>query len=420
MTMDPRKFAHCEHPYPVWHKRKVPFQPAIMVPPGFIERVARIVELDRELGEFILSEPDFLSFVEEAVASNLHVSVHLEGNPLSLDQVRRVTRQSLRGRAPATVDPATKEILNHVAVWLMPGELAIPWDVERICRVHASLFTDADDQARPGLLRTEQRPITSDTGEPLLHPAPPEHIPDELRSLFEWTNLQAAAIAPVVSAAVFFHEFESIHPFGDGNGRTGRTLFHAYLQNNGLPNAYRCRMEAELIRDPELYYKILGWTDFSGNYTELVDYFLDALVISYEDAVARFREKDVGTRLDDVSLRLVRRAKDSGTWFSVLEATRWTGGLTEQTIRNRLNDLVALKLLNSQGKTRAKRYRFADPLADVRDRLRRAASAGPESQTSRSSAARHISERRGEERPAADLAALQSSGSVDHQIGGHE
>jgi len=370
MTIDPRKFDRCEHPFPVWHKRKVPFQPVITVPPGYIERAGRITDLDRELGAFILSEPDFMRFVEEAVASNLHLSVHLEGNPLSYDQVRRVTRQSLRGRTPPTHDPATKEILNHIAVWLMPGELATPWSIERICQVHQSLFTEADDQARPGSLRTERRPVTSDVGEPLLHPAPPEHIVEEMNSLLDWTNLQAAAIAPVVSATVLFHEFESIHPFADGNGRTGRTLFHAYLQNNGLPNAYRCMMEAELIRDPELYYKILGWTDHSGRYTELVDYFLDALVASYEDAVSRFRSKDLATTLDEVSMRLTTYAKELGDWFSVSEAARMVGDLSEQTIRNRLNQLAELRLLTARGRTRARRYRFADPLAEVRERFR--------------------------------------------------
>lgn len=374
MTIDARKFDRCEHPYPVWHKRKVPFQPVVTVPPGYIERAGRITELDRELGSFILSETDFMRFVEEAVASNLHLSVHLEGNPLSFEQVRRVTRQSLRGISPPTRDPATREILNHIAVWMMPGELAIPWTIEQICRVHSSLFAEADDEARPGLLRTERRPITSDVGEPLFHPAPPEHIPEEMRSLLDWTNLQAAAIAPVVSAPVFFHEFESIHPFSDGNGRTGRTLFHAYLQNNGLPNAYRCMMEAELIRDPELYYKILGWTDYSGGYTELVDYFLDALVASYGDAVSRFRGRDLAPTLDEISLRLASFAKDFAGWFSVAEATRIVGTLSEQTIRNRLNNLVEMGLVTARGQTRARRYRFADPLADVRERIRLASS----------------------------------------------
>jgi Fic family protein len=369
MTNIPARYAHCVHPYPVRHTHKVPFEPRISVPPDFGARASRIIALDRRLDRFILAEPDYFRFVQEAVTSNLHISVQLEGNPLTLEQVKRLTRDSLRGQTPTAVNPAQKEILNHLAVWFMPGELKLPWTVDTLRSVHASLMAGVDPGAMPGVLRSKPSGIYSNESQELFITAPPEHIQSELEALLDWLNLQSHAMWPVVAASVFFHEFESIHPFEEGNGRTGRVLFHAYLQNAGLVNAYRCLVEAELIRDPELYYLILGWTDCKGTYTELVDYFTDALLKSYEEAVNRYRTRDVTPRLDAVAATLVRMAKETGAWFTVRQAVQVVVNRSEQTVRNRLNELAEMQILHSLGHTRARRYRFADPLADVRARM---------------------------------------------------
>jgi Fic family protein len=371
MTNVPARYAHCVHPYPVRHKHKVPFVPKVSVPPSFGDRASHILALDRRLDRFVLTEPDYFRFVEEAVTSNLHVSVQLEGNPLSLEQVRRLTRDSIRGRTPTTISSAQREVLNNLAVWFMPGELRFPWDLAMFRRVHASLMTGVDPGAFPGQLRSKPSAIYSSEGQELLITAPPEHIQSESEALLDWVNRESQSMWPVVAAAVFFHEFESIHPFEEGNGRTGRVLFHAYLQNSGLANAYRCKVEAELIRDPELYYLILGWTDHSGAYTELVDYFADSLLRSYQNSVDLYRRKDVTPKLDRIELSLVRMAKRSPSWFTLKEAAKWVPDRSEQTLRSRLNGLTEMQILHSVGRTRARRYRFADPLADVRQRLPR-------------------------------------------------
>jgi Fic family protein len=367
----PASYAHCVHPYPVRHKHKVPFRPTVTVPPSLGERSSHIIALDRRLDRFVLTEPDYFRLVQEAVTSNLHISTQLEGNPLSLEQVKRLTRDSLLGRTPVTIGSAQREILNHLAVWFMPGELRLPWRLETLQRVHASLMTGVDPGAMPGQLRSKPGAVYSNEREELLITAPPEHIQSEMEALIDWVNRESQAMWPSVAAAVFFHEFESIHPFEEGNGRTGRVLFHAYLQNSGLANAYRCRVEAELIRDPELYYLILGWTDYSDSYTELVDYFTEALRRSYLNAVDVYRKKDVTPSLDATEVKLVRMAKGRPSWFSLKDAAEQVTERSEQTLRNHLNSLAERQILHAYGKTRARRYRFADPLADVRARLRK-------------------------------------------------
>jgi Fic family protein len=369
MPISPLKYAHCEYPLPVRHRPKVPFHPRVSVPPALSDRSLEIHHLDRELDRFILREADYLDLVTDAFSSNIHYSSKLEGNPLPLDEVRRLAKNSLEGATVKKPDGPRQEIINHLLAWTQPQALGTPWSKDTLRQVHRYLTKGVEEEADPGRFRDHAGVITGPRGEGHFVTAPEDQIVPELDSLLEWLNRTAPSMLPEVAAALFFHEFESIHPFTDGNGRTGRTLFHAYLQNHGLKNSSLCLIEAKLTGLPELYYRILGWTDFSGGYLELVDFFTEALLDSYREAVERFKAKDLASgRLDELSTRLLVSAKRHGSWFSVREATAWISGRGEQTVRNSLNALVGERVLRAEGKTAAKRYRFADPLAALADR----------------------------------------------------
>ena len=366
------KYAHCRFGYPARHRRKVPFSPDIRVPDGFLARMTEITDLDHELDRFILSESNYRELVAQAIASNVHQSVRLEGNPLSAQVVRKLTRDSLRAgatRSPkAMPTPHHQEILNHVFVWQNPGPLATAWAPATIGSVHGFLFEQGEVVDKPGEFRggtNEPSEVLTDQGQVIFITAPSGVVEEELASLCVWLGRTGAALFPVVAAAVFFHELESIHPFWDGNGRTGRTLFHTYLQLNGLRNAHLCMIEQELAgSDPELYYRILGWTDSSGSYTELIDYFVDGVLAAYRKAHRRLAKLDLlSTSLDETAKRILVRAKREKDWFSVRQASSWVSKRSDQTIRRNLNSLVKAGALHTRGKTVAKRYRFAAPFS---------------------------------------------------------
>lgn len=364
--MNSLKFAGISHPYPVKHKRKVPFEPRIEVPADLSGRLLEIGRLDQELDRFILGEQDCLDLLTDAISANIHQSVHLEGNPLGLSEVRKLTSDSMAGHDASTRNRYRREILNHVPVWTAPKKWDTPWTLDSIRRLHSTLFAGVDDKESVGNFRKGPMGVYSDKKEELFVAAPPGSIEEELKSLLDWANTQAGGFAPVVAAGVFFHEFESIHPFDDGNGRTGRVLYHVYMQNHGFPNSYLCKIESKLIHDPELYYRILGWTDHSGSYRELVDFFTDALLESYREAVSDFRSKDLLSRdIDETSKRLLAQAKRRGGSFSLLEARGWVDARSDQTIRKHLNALTEMGALRAVGATKARRYRFVNPLADL-------------------------------------------------------
>lgn len=365
MRVDHRKFEHCLAPMPVRHKRKVPFSPVVRTPPRLKERLQEISRLDQELDRLVLRPADYFELVADAYASNFHYSTRLEGNPLSLAEVKRITRNSLRQKQQKVHDGHRQEILNHVLVAAAPDAWRLPWKVAEIQGVHRVLLDGVDEEARPGEFRDFRSAIEDEDGDASFITAPPEHIKEELEALCEWVNHQAQIFQPVVAGAILFHEFESIHPFADGNGRTGRVLFHAYLGEHGLPNAHLCMIEKELTADPELYYRILAWTDYTGSYSELIDFFTDAILLSYRKAIRRFSEKDLlSTNLDETAKRVVVQAKRHKDWFRVDDACRWVDGRTPDTVRRHLNALVTDGILEARGATKSKRYRYPPVLPD--------------------------------------------------------
>jgi Fic family protein len=169
----------------------------------------------------------------------------------------------------------------------------------------------------------------------------------------------------LVTSVLFFHEFESIHPFVDGNGRTGRTLFHLMLQELGLKNSELCKFEYHMLNDPGTYYTLLAYTDETADYAPLVMYVAESILDAYREAASTFREKDRLKDLDSVSNTLIKRAKTAGM-FTVPEACGWLTGIGEQTIRAKLNEMVKIEILKKEGKTRSQRLSFNDPAEDIR------------------------------------------------------
>ena len=68
-----------------------------------------------------------------------------------------------------------------------------------------------------------------------LKTTPPEKVADEMDKLIDWYKNNKSRIHPLKLVAEFHARFEKIHPFEDGNGRTGRVLLNAMLLNNGYP-----------------------------------------------------------------------------------------------------------------------------------------------------------------------------------------
>lgn len=138
----------------------------------------------------------------------------------------------------------TQEVVNYLHA-LTHGLDAItagnPVTVELLCEMHDRLLSGVrGDEANPGELRTKQNFIGST---PYIQdaryvPPPPNEIPDLLDDLLAYAN-RDTGLHPLLQIGLVHYQFETIHPFLDGNGRLGRLLISLLSQRDGLlPEPY--------------------------------------------------------------------------------------------------------------------------------------------------------------------------------------
>ena len=107
--------------------------------------------------------------------------------------------------------------------------------LEQLLEVHRRLLSGTWLDRHAGKLRTEQNWIGGSSHNPCsaaFVPAPPEHVEGLLEDLCAFCNEDS--LPAVAQAAIAHAQFETIHPFVDGNGRTGRALIHLVLRRRGL------------------------------------------------------------------------------------------------------------------------------------------------------------------------------------------
>ncbi|WP_246371700.1 Fic family protein [Nocardioides pelophilus] len=131
---------------------------------------------------------------------------------------------------------------------------------EAILRAHHDLFRRHPDEAhRAGKFRTTQNWVGGSDYAPAnaLHvPPPPETVPDYLDDLFAYANRDD--VPTLVQAAIVHAQFESIHPFIDGNGRIGRALIHAVLRRRRASRHLTVPIASALVAHRERYFGALN------------------------------------------------------------------------------------------------------------------------------------------------------------------
>jgi Fic family protein len=152
---------------------------------------------------------------------------------------RRLLRAELaRALGEEAEDVTAGEVLNNIgalsfAIEALERGQAIR--VEDLLEVHRRLFAGTRLEHQAGRLRTEQNWIGGSGFNPCsaeFVPPPPERVAELLDDLCAFCN--DASLPAVAQAAIAHAQFETIHPFVDGNGRTGRALIHVLLRRRGL------------------------------------------------------------------------------------------------------------------------------------------------------------------------------------------
>lgn len=184
------------------------------------------------------------------------------------------------------VSPATKEVQNYVAALKRGYELVAQNKIlttNNIVEIQGVLErNDAGLRRVPGTsLKNAQ------TGEVVYVP-PQEYadIRDLMANLEIFVNNNALTdLDPLVKMAIIHFQFESIHPFYDGNGRTGRIINLLYLVLNGLLDLPILYLSRYIIRNKGRYYALLQEVREQSTWEEWILYLLDAVEVTSYDTI---------------------------------------------------------------------------------------------------------------------------------------
>lgn len=167
----------------------------------------------------------------EAVASS-----RIEG--LDIGARRLLHAEVARGLDESPSDVTATEVLGNIVAMVYGIENIRAGDAifeDLLLEIHRRLFVGTRLEEHGGRYREVQNWIGGSSYNPCsaaFVPPPPEFVPDLMADLFAFAN--GDGLPAVAQAAIAHAQFETIHPFVDGNGRTGRALIHLILRRRGV------------------------------------------------------------------------------------------------------------------------------------------------------------------------------------------
>ena len=291
--MDPRDFADSEFGRPGRSPGATHLSHTVYLPkpiPRSIQldelTTAALSEADRALGRLagagrLLRNPLLLANLyvrREAISST-----RIEGTHATLDDL-------YEAETGGSVSEDVKEVVNYVET-LFAGLRAVedrPITVDLVKELHVNLLADVrGEDKQPGVIRT--RPNWIGSGDPATARfVPPPHT--ELDSgLADWENFlsEELVMPPLIRCAMMHYQFETLHPFLDGNGRLGRLLIVLYLIREKHLPAPLLYLSTYFEQHKSEYYDALQRVREEGDIQTWLRHFLTAITDQANDAVHR-------------------------------------------------------------------------------------------------------------------------------------
>jgi Fic family protein len=232
----------------------------------------------------------------QANIRSTHYSTRIEGNRLTLKETEMVVQQ---GRQFPGRERDVQEVeryyqaLQQMEKWVLGGQSITE---ERIRKLHAVLYSGRKSKATP--YRDGQNVIRESSGQIVYMPPEAKDVPALMKELVGWVRSSEEVLPIPVIAGVAHYQFETIHPFYDGNGRTGRMLTTWILYRSGYDLGKFYSLEEFYADDLQRYYAALVTHPHHNYYfgrneaevTSWLAYFLEGMSAVFERVAEQVRE----------------------------------------------------------------------------------------------------------------------------------
>ena len=253
-------------------------------------------------------DPSVINYMyvrKEAVLSS-----QIEGTQSTLDDLLKYESDRITGIPINDVEEVSSYVnaLQHGLKRLK----TLPLSLRLIREVHGILLKNSRGKTKtPGEFRKSQNWIGGTRpGNAKFVPVSVEKLPESLNSFEKFMNGEDS-IPVLVKAALIHYQFETIHPFLDGNGRIGRLLITLYLYEKGFLKTPCLYMSLFLKKHRSLYYEYLNSVRFNGNWEQWISFFLEGIYETAKNAKNILKAIQQLFNADLEKIKTLKRAKES-------------------------------------------------------------------------------------------------------------
>lgn len=198
---------------------------------------------------------------------SIHSSLAIENNTLSIEQVSDV----INGKKVLGPQKDIIEVHNAFNAYEEVSKID-PYSIKDLLKIHSIMTNGLVKES--GMFRSGQVGVYDQDGN-VIHIAPPANIvPSLIKQLFDWVKL--TNINMLIKSSIFHYEFEFIHPFNDGNGRTGR-LWQTAMLASWKPIFEWIPIESIIKDNQDEYYKAIVVSTEQGESTAFITFMLKAI-----------------------------------------------------------------------------------------------------------------------------------------------
>jgi len=286
-----------------------------MNPPPF-QLNSQILTLAAEISALVerfvirLEKTDSLKLRRANRIKSIHSSLAIEGNSLSENAVSDIINGK-RVLAPAR---EILEVKNALATYELYSKLN-PFSVKDLLKAHGVMMQGITPDA--GKFRNCNEGVFK--GKKCVHLAPPPNmVPELMKNLFDW--LKVSKDHMLIRSCVFHYEFEFIHPFSDGNGRTGR-LWQSLILGKMNPVFEFLPVENMVFANQQKYYDAIAAATKAGESSPFIEFMLQNILETlkrYKDVPFDGSESEFKMDLTDRQNKILALLRDNSVTMDAL------------------------------------------------------------------------------------------------------
>jgi Fic family protein len=252
-----------------------------------------------------------------------------------------------------------EEVTNYLQAFRLVQEQlrdpkGLPISVRLLCDAHRLLLNGVRGAGKqPGELRRSQNWIAGTRpGNAVFVPPPPENVPQLLTDMERFIHDGVTDLPPMVKVALIHAQFETIHPFLDGDGRIGRLLIATLFEHWGLLAEPLMYLSGYLKQHQAEYYRRLSNIRSEGDWEAWVTFFLEGVSVAAADAEHSIIE--VASLIAADRKRLLQSSKAGPASYRLFEMLPMMPRFTIERVRQQLDTsfptaTAAVKVLEDLG-----------------------------------------------------------------------